>query len=180
MGTPWTGGPTEDRNFYISAWMGPLPGAEFKVHFPVIWFNYFVYLIGRQWKTGPEVIFPYFQSLFLRVQSEGKMGQSLVNCGTLFVHWRTHKDTHAHTQAFNFWLSSPPSAFPLHPADHISCQWEQKKSTAWLFLNTNTMCLLHPYVCHCVSCCSCFFLHFSWNFLSFGKQLWLSYDNSSI
>lgn len=35
--------------------------------------------------------------------------------------------THTYTLAFNFWLSVLPSAFPLHPAHHISCQRQQKK-----------------------------------------------------
>lgn len=87
---------------------------EFKVHFPVIPFNRSVDLIRRR-STGPEVIFPDFQT-------EGKNGtqpNKLWDSICLFV------CTHAWT--FNFWLSSSPSGFALHPADRISCQWEQEK-----------------------------------------------------
>lgn len=105
-----------------------------KCTFPVFSFNR-SHLI-RQQSTGPEVIFPDFQS-------EGKNGTQpnklwdpicLLEC------------THAWT--FNFWLSSPPSGFALHPADRISCQREQgKRSPARLFLSANTVSGLHPYVC---------------------------------
>lgn len=49
----------------------------------------------------------------------------------------------------------------LQIISHVS-ESRKKKSAAWLFLNTNTMCVLHPHVCHCVSDCSCSLLHFSW------------------
>lgn len=110
---------------------------EFKVHVPVILFNRCVDLIRRR-STGPEVIFPDFQS-------EGKKGtqpNKLWDPICLFV------CTHAWT--FNFWLSSPPSGFALHPADRISCQWEQWKkieAQARLFLSTNAVSGLHPHVC---------------------------------
>lgn len=50
----------EERNFYISVWLGSLPVAKFKVQFPVICCYYSACLIGQDRSMQPEVIFPDF------------------------------------------------------------------------------------------------------------------------
>lgn len=53
-------GPLQERSFYISVGLGSLPGAKFKVQFPVICWDFSVGLIGQDRSLQAEVIFPDF------------------------------------------------------------------------------------------------------------------------
>ena len=74
VGTPWCRGPSEERNFYISVWLGSLPGAKFKVQFPVICWDFSVGLIGQDRSLQAEVIFPDFCHFLRR---EGRFAEGL-------------------------------------------------------------------------------------------------------
>lgn len=80
-GHPGAGAPRRRGTFYICVWLGSLPGAKFKVQFPVICWDFSVGLIGQDRSLQAEVIFPDFCHFLRR---EGRFVEGL-GVGGLFV-----------------------------------------------------------------------------------------------
>jgi len=126
-GGPHRGGGTGTFTFLLLEWDLSQGSRE---HFPVIGFNFNI---------------PFLSESNLRVET----GQNLVK--NFFV-GLTHTHTHTHTHArFISGSGSLPLCFssPSCRSYLMSVRKKEKEfSSAWLFLDTNTMC---PHVCRCFS-----------------------------